>query len=74
MFFPNKRGSRRLDCWAPRKKVTSEPEIEASENIDINPSDNTEQKSEEPSANQTEEKEPSIKRDDDEGDKIKFKR
>jgi len=55
-------------------EVNSEPEIEASENIDLNPSDNTDQKSEEPSANQTEEKEPSIKRDDDEGDKIKFKR
>jgi anti-sigma B factor antagonist len=34
-------------------EVNSEPEIEASENIDLNPSDNTEQKSEEPSANQT---------------------
>ena len=55
-------------------EANSEPEIEASENIDLNPSDNTEQKSEEPSTNQTEEKEPSIKRDDDEGDKIKFKR
>jgi len=55
-------------------EANSEPEIEASENIDLNPSDNTDQKTEEPSTNQTGEKEPSIKRDDDEGDKIKFKR
>ena len=53
-----------------------EPEPQASENVDLNP--NEEQQSapanQETENNQTEETTPSIKRDDDDGDKIKFKR
>ena len=53
-----------------------EPEHQASENVDLSPNDETQAqpKESEPENNQTEETSPSIKRDDDDGDKIKFKR
>ena len=53
-----------------------EPEPQASENVDLSPNDETQAQPNdtEPENNQTEETNPSIKRDDDEGDKIKFKR
>ena len=55
---------------------TPEPEIEtqASENVDLNVSENNETTAPETSDGETSETEPSIKRDDDNGDKIKFKR
>jgi anti-sigma B factor antagonist len=55
------------DISAP-EQTEPEPEIQASENVDLNTSDNAET-----NKPQTDETEPSIKRDDD-GDKIKFKR
>ena len=53
-----------------------EPEPQASENVDLSPNEETQSqpKESEPENNQTEETSPSIKRDDDDGDKIKFKR
>ena len=53
-----------------------EPEPQASENVDLSPNDETQIQSNnsEPENNQTEETNPSIKREDDDGDKIKFKR
>ncbi|WP_262589710.1 STAS domain-containing protein [Candidatus Pelagibacter communis] len=53
-----------------------EPEPQASENVDLSPNEETQAqpKESEPENNQTEETSPSIKRDDDDGDKIKFKR
>ena len=51
------------------EQIEPEPEIQASENVDLNTSDDTET-----NKPQTDETEPSIKRDDDDGDKIKFKR
>ena len=54
----------------------SEPETQASENVDLSPNEEPQQQSvdQEIENNQTEETKPSIKRDDDDGDKIKFKR
>lgn len=53
-----------------------EPETQASENVDLSPNEEPQQQSvdQEVENNQTEETKPSIKRDDDDGDKIKFKR
>jgi len=53
-----------------------EPETQASENVDLSPNEEPQQQSvdQEIENNQTEEIKPSIKRDDDDGDKIKFKR
>ena len=53
-----------------------ETEPQASENLDLSPNDETQIQTNdtEPENNQTEETNPSIKRDDDDGDKIKFKR
>ena len=53
-----------------------ETEPQASENLDLSPNDETQIKTNdtEPENNQTDETNPSIKRDDDDGDKIKFKR
>ena len=53
-----------------------EPTPQASENVDLSPSDEVQSpiNDTEPENNQTEETNPSIKRDDDDGDKIKFKR
>ena len=53
-----------------------EPETQASENVDLSPNEEPQQQSvdREIENNQTEETKPSIKRDDDDGDKIKFKR
>ncbi len=53
-----------------------EPTPQASENVDLAPSDEVQSpiNDTEPENNQTEETNPSIKRDDDDGDKIKFKR
>ena len=56
-----------------------EPETEATENIDLNTNENNEQTSEVSEVKETNDEgsnqvEPSIKRDDDDGDKIKFKR
>ena len=47
---------------------------EASENVDLNPSEENNQKEVEENNNQSDQTQPSIKRDDDNGDKIKFKR
>ena len=47
---------------------------EASENVDLNPSEENNQKETIEENNQSDETKPSIKRDDDDGDKIKFKR
>ena len=57
-------------------EVAPEPEPQASENVDLSPNDETQAqpKDSELENNQTEETSPSIKRDDDDGDKIKFKR
>lgn len=51
-----------------------EEATEASENVDLNPSEENNQKEVEENNNQSDETKPSIKRDDDDGDKIKFKR
>jgi len=53
-----------------------EPEAQASENVDLSPNEEPQQQpvDQEIENNQTEETKPSIKRDDDDGDKIKFKR
>ena len=53
-----------------------EPTPQASENVDLSASDEVQSpiNDTEPENNQTEETNPSIKRDDDDGDKIKFKR
>ena len=53
-----------------------EPTPQASENVDLAPNDEMQSpvNDTEPENNQTEETNPSIKRDDDDGDKIKFKR
>ena len=51
-----------------------EEAAEASENVDLNPSEENNQKEVEENNNQSDETQPSIKRDDDDGDKIKFKR
>ena len=51
-----------------------EEAAEASENVDLNPSEENNQKEVEENNNQSNETQPSIKRDDDDGDKIKFKR
>lgn len=51
-----------------------EEATEASENVDLNPSEENNQKEVEENNNQSDETQPSIKRDDDDGDKIKFKR
>ena len=53
-----------------------ETEPQASENLDLSPNDETQIQTNdtEPENNQTDETNPSIKRDDDDGDKIKFKR
>ena len=60
------------------EEPTPEPEVEANENVDLNSNDNNEQSNEQPqestNKNEVEQTEPSIKRDDDGGDKIKFKR
>ena len=57
-------------------ETVQEPEPQASENVDLAPNDETSINNlmNEPENNQTEETNPSIKRDDDDGDKIKFKR
>ena len=47
---------------------------QASENVDLNPTEESNQKEAEENNNQSDETQPSIKRDDDDGDKIKFKR
>lgn len=56
--------------------IASEPEPQASENVDLAPSEEHQQEvvNTVTENNQTEETQPSIKRDDDDGDKIKFKR
>ncbi|WP_440931030.1 STAS domain-containing protein [Candidatus Pelagibacter sp.] len=51
-----------------------EEAAEASENVDLNPSEENNQKEVEENKTQSDETQPSIKRDDDDGDKIKFKR
>ena len=53
-----------------------ETEPQASENLDLSPNDETQIQTNDtgPENNQTDETNPSIKRDDDDGDKIKFKR
>ena len=53
-----------------------ETEPQASENLDLSPNDETQIQTNdtEQENNQTDETNPSIKRDDDDGDKIKFKR
>ena len=52
-----------------------EPEVQASENVDLTSAEETQPTTEAQSQNNdTEETQPSIKRDDDDGDKIKFKR
>ena len=53
-----------------------EPTPQASENVDLSASDEVQSpiNDTEPENNQTEETNPSIKREDDDGDKIKFKR
>ena len=52
-----------------------EPEVQASENVDLTSAEETQPATEAQSENNdTEETQPSIKRDDDDGDKIKFKR
>ena len=51
-----------------------EEAAEASENVDLNPSEENNQKEIVENNNQSNETQPSIKRDDDDGDKIKFKR
>ena len=51
-----------------------EEAAEASENVDLNLSEENNQKEVEENNNQSDETQPSIKRDDDDGDKIKFKR
>jgi len=53
-----------------------EPEAQASENVDLSPNEEPQQQpvDQKIENNQTEETKPSIKRDDDDGDKIKFKR
>ena len=53
-----------------------EPEPQASENVDLTSSSEEAQPAEQtqPDSNDTEETQPSIRRDDDDGDKIKFKR
>ena len=51
-----------------------EEAAEASENVDLNPSEENNKKEIVENKNQSDETQPSIKRDDDDGDKIKFKR
>ena len=52
-----------------------EPEPQASENVDLTSSEDAQPAEEtQTESNNTEETQPSIKRDDDDGDKIKFKR
>ena len=52
-----------------------EPEPQASENVDLTSAEEPQPAAEaQPENNETEETQPSIKRDDDDGDKIKFKR
>ncbi|WP_440647111.1 STAS domain-containing protein [Candidatus Pelagibacter sp. HIMB1521] len=57
-------------------ETIQEPEPQASENVDLAPNEEPQQQSEnaETENKETEETNPSIKRDDDDGDKIKFKR
>ena len=51
-----------------------EPEMQANENVDLNTNENEENPQSSTNDNGPEETERSIKRDDDDGDKIKFKR
>ena len=51
-----------------------EEAAEASENVDLNPSEENNKEEIVENKNQSDETQPSIKRDDDDGDKIKFKR
>ena len=56
-------------------EVAPEPEPQASENVDLNPAEDQQAQTESAETNkQSEETQPSIKREDDDGDKIKFKR
>ena len=57
-------------------ETVQEPKPQASENVDLAPNEEPQQQSEneEIENTETEETNPSIKRDDDDGDKIKFKR
>ena len=59
---------------APEHRVPGA--AQASENVDLSPNEEPQQQpvDQEVENNQTEETKPSIKRDDDDGDKIKFKR
>jgi len=65
------------DSSAAPEPVAAEPEPQASENVDLDPVQESQPEPEavaEPVNTETEETQPSIKRDDDDGDKIKFKR
>ena len=65
------------DSSAASDPVAAEPEPQASENVDLNPVQEAQPEPEpvaEPANTESEETQPSIKRDDDDGDKIKFKR
>ena len=56
-------------------EVAPEPEPQASENVDLSPAEDQQAQTESAKTeNQSEETQPSIKREDDDGDKIKFKR
>ena len=56
-------------------EVAPEPEPQASENVDLSPAEDQQAQTESAETNnQSEETQPSIKREDDDGDKIKFKR
>ena len=59
---------------AMAEEPAPEPEIQANENVDLNSNENEESSQSSTNDSETEQTEPSIKRDDDGGDKIKFKR
>ena len=59
---------------AMAEEPAPEPEIQANENVDLNSNENEESSQSSTNDSETKQTEPSIKRDDDGGDKIKFKR
>ena len=67
-------GKDALEGSSSQPVVQAEEAAEASENVDLNLSEENNQKEVEENNNQSDETQPSIKRDDDDGDKIKFKR
>ena len=59
---------------AMAEEPAPEPEVQANENVDLSSTENEENSQSSSNDNEPEQTERSIKRDDDDGDKIKFKR